>query len=290
MLLALFVIGCAGTKPFNNIVRPGETVAIPGGYLQNVNAGNIKVTITPDIGSVQTYLPGNAAIRAITNMYIDPLASIVMSRETNQDLTPNARSYAISTANLFTGVDKDWWQTAIFVDVPSTFDPSATMATITVDDTGLGGPETESVSMEVGILNQSGGSRHNFNAQILGPMTPNQLASLRRVDHYTVSFSGSTVPQAIQIDMAHDPDVDSGGVGRAYVVNPIGYIKNTAWHDDGINMRVILTPTRDSVISTMTDFKFYVAGGVTGLFIPTNGVQAFDIDGNAVPGVTASID
>ena len=48
----------------------------------------------------------------------------------------------------------------------------------------------------------------------------------------------------------------------------------------------------DAAITTMKDYKFYVAGGVTGLTIPANGVKAFDSDGVPFPGaeVTASID
>jgi hypothetical protein len=37
----------------------------------------------------------------------------------------------------------------------------------------------------------------------------------------------------------------------------------------------------------MKEFKFYVAGGVTGLQVVN--VKAVDIDGNSVPGISASI-
>jgi hypothetical protein len=89
--------------------------------------------------------------------------------------------------------------------------------------------------------------------------------------------------------------VDNLGVGRAYVVNPIGYIKNASWTDDGTNMKVILLPVRDGEITTMEDFKFYVAGGITGLQFASGGTslvgaQAFDIDGNPVFGVNVTID
>jgi hypothetical protein len=187
LLLILFTAflfaGCAGTKTFNSIARPGETVAVPLGIAHFIDADNIKVTVTPDFGSPVTYLPGDPAIRGLVNMYIDPLSSIVVSRQTDQDLTENARSYGISTSFLFTGPDKDWWQTVAFVDLPSAMDPSATNAIITVDDAGLGGSATETVSMGVNILNQPGGTAHAFEAEVLGPMVPKQIQALRRVDH-----------------------------------------------------------------------------------------------------------
>ena len=224
----LLLIGCSATKTFNSTARPGETLAVPLGIAENINADNIKVTITPDFGSAVTYLPSDPAIRGLVNLYIDPLSSIVVSRQTNQDLTLNARAHATGTAGAFTGPDKDWWQTVAFVNLPSVMDPSATVAAITVDDTGLGGGVTESVIMDVNILNQPGGTAHAFEAELLGPMLDQHITSLRRVDHYTVNFTGSTVPAAIELDLVHNPDVDNLGVGRAYVVNPIGYIKNAS--------------------------------------------------------------
>ena len=296
---AFLLIGCAATKTFNSTARPGETVAVPLGIAESINADNIKVTITPDFGSPVTYLPSDPAIRGLVNLYVDPLSSIVMSRQTNQDLTPNAGFYGFFTETQFTGPDKDWWQTVAFVDLPSVMDPSATVATIEVDDTGLGGTQTEFVDMDVNILNQAGGVPHAFEADLLGPMLPVQIDSLRRVDHFTLNFTGSTVPAAIELDLVHNPDRDNGGdefAGRAYVVNPIGYIKNVSWRDDGTNMKIILMPVRDGEITTMEDFKVYVAGGITGLKFASSGTttlvgaQAYDINGSPVGGVNVTID
>jgi hypothetical protein len=163
--------------------------------------------------------------------------------------------------------------------------PPGFPATIEITD-----PEGESVTADLSIVDGVG-TKHNFGADI-GTALPyylgeNELDSLKRVDHYTITISGTTVPYAIQIDMTHDADMDHGGIGRAYVVNPVGYIKNAAWSDDGFRSRVILTPTRDGEIKTMTDFKFYVAGGVNNLTV--NNVQAFDINGESVAGVTPLI-
>jgi hypothetical protein len=88
--------------------------------------------------------------------------------------------------------------------------------------------------------------------------------------------------------MVHDPDKAHGGTGVAYVINPRGDIKNVTWSDTGSNLRVILTPAKDAVLSNMLNYKFYVAGGVKNLSVLN--IKAVDIDGNPVSGVTASVD
>jgi hypothetical protein len=109
-----------------------------------------------------------------------------------------------------------------------------------------------------------------------------------RVPHFTVGFNGSTVPFAIQVYLSHAPDADHGGSGRAYVINPRGDLKNVTWSDTGTNMRVIISPAKTQALSNIHDYKFYIAGGVTNLAV--SNVKAVDIDGNAVSGVTATID
>jgi len=104
-----------------------------------------------------------------------------------------------------------------------------------------------------------------------------------------MTFSGSTVPHSIQVDLTHDPDTASGGVGKVQVINTRGDIKSIAWTDDGANLWVLLTPTKGQASLRMKDFKFYVAGDVTGFQVLPSDVSTFDINGNAVSGVTASV-
>lgn len=110
---------------------------------------------------------------------------------------------------------------------------------------------------------------------------------MERVAHFTVGFSGSTIPVAIQLDLSHDPDVDHGGSGRPYVINPRGDIKNVMWSDTGTAMRVLMTPAKMQPLSSFSDYKFYVAGGITNLNIVD--LKAVDINGNDVAGVTATV-
>jgi hypothetical protein len=283
LLVVVVPLGCAGTKTFHQLARPLDTVAVAAGWKHHFTKNNITVEIQPaDSGPSIFYPPNDPNVPVITNFYPDPLSSIILSRQTAQDLTPYAGTYAAQMSYLFTNEDKDWWQTVVFVNLPGSLPEGLT--TIIITD-----PEGETATANLNIVAGTG-QPHRFRADDIGALTDDELASLSRVGHYTVSFETTTsVPEAIQIDLQHDPDVDHSGAGRAYVVNPLGYIKNALWSNQpaGTGLRVILMPTRTGEITQMLDFKFYVAGGVTNLGIVD--VQAFDVDGNPVTGVTATI-
>jgi hypothetical protein len=270
--------GCVGTKTFHEVARAGDTVAVAAGWKHHFTRDNITVTITPSSGAPVVLPPNDQAVRAVINLYPDPVSSLLVSAETGQNLTPSAQTYASLVSSNFTKGDKDWWQTTAFIDLPATL--PAGIATISISN-----PQGESVSSEVEIV--SGPGRPNLFQSTTGSLTDSQLASMERVGHYAVGFTGSVIPFAIQLDLIHDPDLDQGGTGRAYVVNPRGDIKNVAWKNTGVNLRVILTPAKGTALGNMKDFKFYVSGGITGLQVLN--VKAFDINGVPVTGVTASL-
>ncbi len=278
MLLPAALAGCIGAQTFRETARAGDTVALAAGWKHYFTRDNITVTITPSTGSPIVYPPNDAAVRAVINLYPDPLSSLLVSAETQQDLTPSAQTYAGLVSSMFTKGDKDWWETSVFVDLPASLPVGSTNVSIT-------NPQGESVSSDVMIVNGAG-QPTTFEATT-GPINSYQLASMERVGHYTIRFSGTTIPYAIQAALSHDPDVDHGGAGRAYVVNTRGDIKNTVWKDDGSNLRVILTPAKETALDDMKDFKFYVAGGINGLQLVN--VKAVDVNGNPVTGVTATI-
>ena len=163
------------------------------------------------------------------------------------------------------------------------------------------GPDQETFTAAVNIVSGMG-KAHDFTAitdltHIPFDMVDEHMQALERVNHSTVSFTGSTLPYAIQLDLTHDPDKDSGGAldAEAYVANPVGHIKSISWTDDGINTRVILMPNREIDITDFKDFKIYLAG-ISGWSIvdttpldPVGNVQAFDINGAVVDEVIASI-
>ena len=280
VLSAVLLAACAGTRTFHDAARAGDSVSVAAGWMKTFTPDNLTVTIIPSSGSPLVFLPGDPIVRAVTNMYMDPLASIVVSRQTGQNLTPFATTYATTMKSAFTGDDKDWWQTLVILDLPSSLPVGLTQITISA-------PGGESAVADLDIVAGTG-SPNPLEAEMQGELVDHQLDSLQRVPHYTVNFSSTgTLPYAVQVDLMHDPGVESGGSGKAYVVNPIGYIKNAAWSDDGTSTRVILTPSRDNEIQSMADFKFYVAGGINNLAV--SNVLAFDINGDAVPGISAAI-
>lgn len=278
-LLALLLGGCAGVQTFPNVARSGDTIAVAAGWKQQFARQDLSVIIVAVDGRVVVYPPGDPAVRAVVNFYPDPLSSIVVSDRINQDLTPYARTYADAVNQNFTNGDPDWWQTTVFVDLPTGLAVGTANVTV-VNRQGFS--TTTQVQIIPGV-----GSPAPFAAQVVGPLQAQQLAALERVPHYALRFSGVTLPHAIQLDLQHAPDAAHGGSGRAHVVNPRGDQKNIAWRDDGQHLRVLITPVRDGALDSFADFKFYVAGGVTNLTLVS--LRAVDVDGNTVPGVNVEL-
>lgn len=277
--LLLLLGGCAGVQTFPNMARPGDTVALAAGWKQQFARDQLAVTIADAGGGINHYPPGHPAIRAVVNLYPDPLSSVLVSDQTGQDLTFSAGTYANMVNINFTSGDQDWWQTTVFIDLPPGL--ATGPATVTIDN-GLGASAVSTLEIIAGD-----GMPAVFNAELNGPLQSYQLAALERVAHYTVQFSGATLPHAIQIDLTHDPDATLGGSGGVHVVNPRGDLKSLAWSGDGDSLRVLLMPVREDILRSFADFKFYVAGGVSGL--APLALQAFDVQGNPVPGVSVEV-
>jgi len=278
LTLSLTVASCSGLQTFNEYARAGDTIAVAAGMKPDFSKNNISVTITPSSGPNILLTQGDPAIRAVINLYPDPVSSLIVSRETNQNLTPYALTYASTTTSMARG-DIDWFQTTVFIDLPTNLPTGTTNIEIS-------NPQGTTTSSTVEVIDGTG-TPSVFNAELAGPFTPAMLASLTRVSHYVVSFDTATLPYAIEINLSHDPDAENGGVGKAVAINPIGYKKNLTWTDDGYNMKVILLPAQDLMINSKKDFKFYVAGEITGLNIID--IKGYGIDGIPVSGITANI-
>ena len=286
--LTLAILGCAGVKTFPNRVAPGETVTVGAGWKQHFSRDNITATITPQ-GQAPITLP-QSAVRASINLYPDPLSSIVLSQNTGTDISDFSLLYGDLVNANFTGEDRDWWQTAVFIDLPTGL-PTGIPADITISNS-----EGESVTTTVQLVDPDpavGGTPDVFLTQAAGPLSSTHLASLQRVDHYVVTFASTAVPlvipHALQIDLAQQGDL----VG--YVINPKGDIKNLVWNDNAGVLRVILLPTSAQTgFQTMNDLKFYVAvvagtDGVADLSEVPSSLLAFDNNGGSVAGVTATV-
>lgn len=279
--LSIVLIGCGGEVTFNETARAGDTITVAAGRQKTFAKDNMTVVITPSSGSAITYGPNHSAIRAVVNLYPDVLSSLHVSMATGRDVTPDAFDYATVIRSGFADGENDYWQTSVFIDLPTTLPLGITTIDITT-------PQGESASSVVNIIDGTG-VPHSFRAKGLFNfnLTPDQLDSMSRVPHYTIDFTATTVPHSIQIEFSHDADMDNGGVGRIHVVNPRGDIKNLTWADDGITLKTILYPARDSAPTSLEDFKFYVAGGITNLAL--NSIDAFDDTGNSISGVSAII-
>ncbi len=284
----LGVFGCAGTAPLNTAYRAGDTVVLGAGWKQHFDRNSLTVSVTGSDGSTTVYQPGDPAIRAIIDLYPDPLSYLVVGTRTGLNTNYNYGSTYGSMINYsFTNYDPDWWQTSVFVDLPSTL-PTGT-AYVTLQSTS--GEKYGPIPVQI-VAGQ--GSPSTFSAQGNGNMTPTQLQSLERAPNYTVSFSGgSTLPGALQVDLTHDPASSVGGVGIPFVVNPRGEMKNISWTDDGTHLRVIILTSGDGTTKdpSLTSyqwkyFKFYVTGGITNLQVTS--VKAYDSAGNPISGVTAT--
>ncbi len=276
VLLGL-IAGCSGVKTYPNRVALGETVAVAAGWKQHFARDNISATITPE-GLPSVAIPP-ANVRASINFYPDPLSSIAVSQHTGADISEFSQLYGDLVNINFTGDDTDWWQTTVFVDLPGTGIPTGP-ADITITN-----PEGETVTATVQIVDPDpivGGTADVFDAELAGPLFGMHLTSLERIDHYVISFSGTVVPHAVQIDLDYSADVSG------YVVNPQGTLKTVSWSDLGGTYRVLLMPSsQQQNFRTMNDLKFYVAiaagtEGVADLSVQPGSVLAFDQDGAPV--------
>ena len=174
--------------------------------------------------------------------------------------------------------DKDWYQTTVFVDLPQTLPFGTTAIEVTNSE---GSTATSIVEIIDGM-----GTPSTFTAENSVNLTLNMFNAFSRAQNYTIDFSGSDIPYAIEIILMHDPDSTAGGEGKAYAINPLGYKKNLHWSDNGISMKAILTPTTNATLEHINDFKFYVAGNTSNLSIFS--VNAFDINGNNVENIIAT--
>ena len=280
ILTQMLVSGCTSFSSFSAAGQPGETIALALGWNQNLSRDELTVTITPATGSPVVYLPGDPAVRALINLYPDPLSRLVIERETGT-FADDGYFFSVLMENFVTGQDKDISQKILMMDLPTEIIDGP--ATVSFSSTGGETLPPQNVT----VLPGGPVARHEFQVQEgLQPMLGEQIDLGERVPHYIVTFSGSPVPYAIQIDLTHDADQ-----GSPYVVSPRGTdIKSASWSDDGSNLRVILMPT-GAPLTDMVNFKFYIAGGLQNLQLadPLLSVSAFDSSGTSIPDISASI-
>lgn len=277
LLLCLGVAGCAATQSFPPAARPGDTIALAVGWNKSLTRQATTITLTPSVGAPITYGPSDPRLRAVLRLYPDPVSRLVIGTETQQALSVNAASHGGKLLEQVTGQDKDWWMTVVALDLPASLPPGPAAITIT----GPEGPVTPQPIL-VEILPQIGTPASLAGSGLAPGDTADLLASLERAEHATLTFSGSVVPHAIQLEITR-----TAGVGKSWVVNPRGDLKNLSWSDDGTTLRIMLTPTHGQTLADLSQFKVYIAGGVTGLQVKS--LKACDSRGNRLPGIVAEI-
>ena len=289
IITVMGLMGCAGYQTHNHLARSSDTVAVGGGWLQTLSRDSMRVVITDWAGAETTYNSGDPAIRAVINMYPDPISNIVVSRETGIDSAPFAQTYAQQVNVNYTSGDNDWWQTVVFIDLPAGMEiGDANILIESIDPvTSL---VVESVNSTVEIV-PGAGAPNPFTAKYPWgtpfSLSSDHLQSLERSSHYQIDFTdGREIPAAVSVELIHNPDIDNGGVGRAFVVNPTGEIKNIHWADDGTTTKAMILPATSGGFSSIVDFKFYVSGGIEGLYVSS--VQAYRQNGEEIFTVAAS--
>lgn len=281
LILSLFVMlaGCSGVQTFPNVARAGDTVSIAMGWQKKFNHSNTTVTITPSIGDPIVYLPDDPAIRAIINLYPDPLSNIVIGTALENNIYfKSGYSYGSLINANYTSGDTEWWQTVAFVDLPSNLPEGATTIEL-INNVG-------EVAVSVIDVESGQGNAEPFNVEGNGPLEPIQLASLERASSFEVSFLVSVMPYSIEMEFSH--------IGEVYIENPSNK-KNIIWSSNGSILKIYLMPASTEAISNIHDYKFYVSGtaalGEAQDIQPLtlNYIKAYDKDGVLIDGVSVSM-
>lgn len=275
--LVISLSGCTATQTFSTSAQAGDTVALAVGWNKKISRQTMTVIFSPSFGSPVSYAPNDPGVRAVVKLYADPVSRLTVGTETGQDLGYSANTWGSMLYALGTNQDPDWYETVVFLDLPATLPTGTTNISIL---NALNQQVTPS-PIAVNILPGTGNS-NPFQTQNNVQLTPSMLGSLERADNSAVIFSGATIPYSIQVTLTH-----TSGVGVPWIANPRGDKKNIAWADINGTITAILTPNNGQTPTAFANFKFYVAGGLAGLTV--TGVKAYDIYGNPVTGVTATL-
>lgn len=271
------LFGCASRRAFTTSAQAGDTVILGIGWHPEVRRNDLTLTLTDAMGNEAIYLPGDPAVRAVVNLYPDPVSSFIV--DTELGVNPVAQDTGILHLAVTNG-NKEYSEKFVLIDLPTTLSTGQTNIDITSATGDVIKPLRVEILPGLGSPNVLG----NYNGW---SVDDSNLQYMERAPYYAVGFSGSTIPHAIQIDITHNPDSNNGGTGTAFVTAARADMKSIAWSDNGTDLlRVILTPS-GAALDDMQHFRFYVAGGLTGLL--ENGVTAFDINGVPVPGISANI-
>lgn len=305
---ALLSSGCSMKQTFGTAARAGDDVVIPLGWLPDVERTDISVTIQPCTGiwpdgidpATGLCVQNNGSpinvnqgrLKALARLHPDPVSSLIVDRETNAGTFSASVFTSYAEAN-FTDKDKELYETMLMMKLP--LDTVLSPGLVSIQFVEAGGTVLKPVALEVlpGTNTSNGNTLPYWDESGL-PLSYNNLAFLERSPNQLVTFSGTEVPYGVEVTLIHDLDVGHGGPAPVpYVVSPRGDLLSVVWADDGVNMKVTMMPSwskdvppqSNESLGNMKHFKFYVAGGVTGLSVVD--VKGYDINGVPVPNLTA---
>ncbi|TCV77433.1 hypothetical protein [Sulfurirhabdus autotrophica] len=284
--------GCVGTQTFTTAARQGETVSLAIGR-HHLARQNLTVTIKDSKGVKTVYAPNDVRVRGVINLYPDPASKAVVSDLAQTDFGDN-ESVTGANISVLIGADRDWWQTVMLLDMPAVLNTG--IAQVSIEDSAGASILPATIEILPGTSSSNLFSVYNQLGAPLKIATDfgglNLVRTFERADVSTVMFNGlkdangkDIIPHSIQVEFTHTP-----GIGKAWVVNPKGDMKNVTWSDDGTKLIVMVTPNNGLTARKNLTFisqKFYITGGITGLSQPT--VKAYDINGTLMTGVTATV-
>lgn len=278
---ALLITGCAGVNTFPLTAKAGDTVVLPIGWNAGLSRSVTSVSIKQSDNIVTDIPVNDAKIRAVINTYPDPVSRLVVGHATAQSLGYNATTHASNLMAKATAYDQEWEQSMLVMDLPTTLPAGATEITVKKSGSAVNAyPIKLDIVAGTGVPTLFKGKDGAADVTLSSEM----LRTLERADNKLIKFSGSVLPYAIQLEITR-----TAGTGTPWLANPRGDVKNISWRDSGSKIKVLITPTQGQQMTYWTDFKFYVAGGVTGLAIDSASIKAYDINGNLVSGVAATI-
>jgi hypothetical protein len=268
----LFLLAVMGEEAAHaaTTARPGATIPLAVGWKARLARQDVSVTITPSTGGPVVHGPDAPLVRAVVNLYPDPVSRMMVEPRATRDGAGAMRApdQDVSTGN-------DWWITVVYVTLPD----ALPAGTATIEIAGRDGVAI-SEPFVVEVVGDTASAPPTDRDLSGDPAT--DLALLERAAHSVVTFAGRTVPHSIQLDLHHRT-----GAAAAWVVNPHPDTKNLVWSDNGSTLRVLLTPVHGQTLSSLEDFTFYVAGGLPDLTVDS--VRAYDVDGAVMPDVTVSL-
>jgi len=253
LIASLVIQGCVGVNTFPTIARPGDTVSVMIGGVENARKDTIEVLLTDSNGGVPWNLQDLGLVRSVFNLRAD------------------GRAYGVHYPSSFFDVENTWLagheptQTVLVVDIPG--GAATGPATLSVnhksagdDSSGISSPYT----IAFDIIDGTGVSAEFLRQNFTGSTPPVLFEDLEPAPHAKVSFGtggfggglGETTLAAVSMIVDFDGLVLNGDDLNIYVAEstvrgtssnqsaPFGDKQRSVfWQQDGSQLQIdIIAP------------------------------------------------